>query len=349
MTTALAEREPTTLAPTVTTDQIELIKRTVANGATADELKLYLYDCARQGVHPLDRLVHFTKRKGKYTPITSIDFMRTRAADTNEYAGSDDAVFTLGDERIEAPHTATVTVYRLVQGHLAKFTATARWAEYYPGDGDISFMWRKMPHTMLAKCAEALALRKGFPRQLAGLYAKEEMDQAGESQGGYTVTPQAPQTGAVQALPAGAPSVPNGVETSGRYPIEGELGHPDYHAVQNHRGTPAMPEGALIIREVKTSPTKNPNVVKAFVTFSTGEVATTIKTPLITLCEQLCQEQIPITVDTTQTKWGIQLDAVHRVPLADDARDSVPEPVDVDDIPFAWLLPLVLPVIGGLL
>ena len=357
MTTALIEREPTTLAPTVTTDQIELIKRTVAKDATDDELKLYLFDCARQGVHPLDKLVHFTKRQGKYTPITSIDFMRIRAAETNEYAGSDDAEFHpkptgANPEKFIPPSAATVTVYRLVQGHFAKFTATARWAEYCPepgpsGKGDV--MWRKMPHTMLAKCAEALALRKGFPRQLAGLYAKEEMDQAGESHG-YTVTPQAPQMAApVPVLASGAPSVPNGVETSGRSSIEAELGHPDYHAVQNHRGTPELPMGALLIREVKTSPTKNPNVVKGFVTFSTGEQTTTIKTSLISLCEQLCQDQIPVTVETKQTKWGIDLIAVHRVALMDDERDSVPEPLASDDIPFAWLLPLVLPVIGGLL
>jgi hypothetical protein len=130
-------------------------------------------------VHPLDRLLHFTKRGGKYTPVTSIDLMRIRAAETGEYAGSDDAVFTTDglDRGAQLLNTATVTVWRLVQGQRCAFTATARWSEYYPGDQG-GHMWRKMPHTMLGKCAEALALRKGFPRQLAGLYASEELDQA---------------------------------------------------------------------------------------------------------------------------------------------------------------------------
>lgn len=161
------------LPPPVTPDQLDLIRHTIAKDATPDELKLYLYDCARQGVHPLDRLIHFTKRSGKYAPITSIDFMRIRAADTGEMAGSDDPVFFTLEEH---PVSATVTVYRLTHGQRFAYTATARWAEYKPEQND--FMWRKMPHTMLGKCAEALALRKGFPRQLAGLYAQEEMDQA---------------------------------------------------------------------------------------------------------------------------------------------------------------------------
>ena len=159
--------------PVVTEDQLALIKTTVAAGATDAELKLYLYDCARQHVHPLDRLLYFTKRGGKYTPVTSIDLMRIRAAETNEYAGSADAVFDDDDQ----PKRAMVTVYRLVQGQSCAFSATARWKEYCPPSGQ-DHMWRKMPATMLAKCAEALALRKGFPRQLAGLYAREELDQA---------------------------------------------------------------------------------------------------------------------------------------------------------------------------
>ena len=120
-------------------------------------------------------MIHFTKRSGRYTPVVGIDYLRGRAADTGEMAGSDDAVFD------KDARTATVTVYRLTRGTRYAYSATARYTEYVPdpgpnGRGDT--LWRKMPHVMLGKCAEALALRKAFPQQLAGLYVKEELEQA---------------------------------------------------------------------------------------------------------------------------------------------------------------------------
>jgi len=169
---------PTTpAAPAVTPEQRALIKQTIAKDATDLELELFFYDCARRGVHPLDKLIHFTKRSGKYTPVTSIDFMRSRAAMTGDYAGQDDVVFSDGPS---AQLTATVTVFRFVHEQRCPFTATARWSEYKPDQND--FMWRKMPNTMLGKCAEALALRKGFPQELSGLYEAAEMDQAERQQ-----------------------------------------------------------------------------------------------------------------------------------------------------------------------
>src|SRR5262247_3721063 len=151
----ITKREPTT--------DLALIKRTVAPGATDDQLALFLHDCQRRGVHPLDKLIVFTAAGGKYTPITTIDYMRSRAAESGEMAGSDDASFAGGDAK---PTSATVTVYRLTNGTKYAYTATARFREYYRNTPT----WNHMPHTMLAKCAEALALRKAFPYQLRGLY-----------------------------------------------------------------------------------------------------------------------------------------------------------------------------------
>jgi phage recombination protein Bet len=170
---SLAPTPAPVAAPTITPEQLALIKQTIAKDATALELELFFYDCARRGVHPLDKLIHFTKRGGKYTPVTSIDFMRSRAAATGDYAGQEDAIFagTVGT----ADFAATVCVYRFVHNQRCDFTATARWSEYKP---DQAFMWAKMPHTMLGKCAEALALRKGFPQELSGLYEAAELEQA---------------------------------------------------------------------------------------------------------------------------------------------------------------------------
>ena len=160
-------------APNVSKKEIELIKRTVARDATDEELHLFLYDCKRRGVHPLDKKLHFTKVGGRYTPITSIDFLLSQAAATGAYAGSDDTVFVEEDGR---PHAATTTVYRIVQGHRCAFTATARFEEYLPRAG--APMWMKMPYAMLGKCSLALALRRGFPQETAGLYTSDEMQQA---------------------------------------------------------------------------------------------------------------------------------------------------------------------------
>ncbi len=155
--------------------QLDLIKNTVAKGATNDELKLFLYTAAKCGLDPLTRQIHFVKRGNQATIQTGIDGYRVVAERKGDLAGIDDAVYDSEDG--DKPKKATVTVYRMVNGQRVSFTASARWSEYAP-QGTQAFMWNKMPYLMLAKCAEALALRKAFPNDLSGIYTNEEMEQA---------------------------------------------------------------------------------------------------------------------------------------------------------------------------
>lgn len=158
-----------------TAEQIDLITKTVAPGLTKPELQLYLYQAAKTGLDPLARQIHAVKRSNRVTIQTSIDGYRLIADRTGKYAGNDDPVYQ-GDNN-GFPIAATVTVWKIVNGVRCPFTATARWSEYFPGEQQ-GFMWKKMPHLMIGKCAEALALRKAFPAELSGLYTNEEMEQA---------------------------------------------------------------------------------------------------------------------------------------------------------------------------
>jgi phage recombination protein Bet len=182
-------------AITWTPEQQQLISSSIAPGCTPDELKLFAYACQRTGLDPFSRQVYAIKRSGKLTIQTSIDGLRSIAERTGQLDGS--STEWCGDDGIWAdvwlgskpPAAAKTTIWR--KGSTHPFVGTALFRDYNANQG----LWSKMAAAMIAKCSEALALRKAFPADLSGLYSSDEMEQA------ETVTVTAPAL--APAAPAG--------------------------------------------------------------------------------------------------------------------------------------------------
>lgn len=164
--------------------EIALIARTVATDANLQELAMFLRSCRLLKLDPLLRQAYLIKRKGKATLQVGIDGFRSLADRQGNYAGSSEPTFRgrkelrLGDQTIVVPEYAQVVTWKLVQGHKASFVGEARWDEFYPGAKD-GFMWHKMPHHQLAKCAEAQSLRKGWPAVLGAIEMSPDLDAGG--------------------------------------------------------------------------------------------------------------------------------------------------------------------------
>lgn len=177
---------------TFSDDQIALIKKQIAPKATNDELQLFLYQAKRTGLDPLARQIYCIHRAGKMTVQTSIDGFRVIAERSGDYAGQNEPEFVYDDKVLVA---CKITVFRF-RGDLRFPVAVgvAFWSEYVPQDNN--FMWKKMPHTMLAKVAEALALRKAYPQDLSGIYTNDEMMQAenGQMNGQASIQEEDPRT-----------------------------------------------------------------------------------------------------------------------------------------------------------
>lgn len=181
-------------ALTITTDQQEWTQPQLAalrqlwNGKTpgpGDQVR-FLNVCQRSGLDPFASQVYFIERGGKWSVQTAIDgfrVIRDRIAQQRHLAvGYEDTLFCGPDGGWTdawlvkgSPAAAKVTVTVHSDSGQARFSQVALWSEY----GSDSSMWRKMPTTMLAKVAEAQALRRAFPHDLSGLYTSDEMAQAG--------------------------------------------------------------------------------------------------------------------------------------------------------------------------
>lgn len=179
----------------LSSEQVDLIKRTIAKGASDDELSLFLANCNRTQLDPFSRQIYcvgrYDSKAGReiFQTQISIDGARLVAQRTGEYAGQTPISWTTdGKEWVEVwlddanpPKAARVGVYR--KGFVEPVWAVATWSQYaatYKKNGQVQLapMWRKMGPLMLGKCAEMLALRKAFPMELSGLYSSDEMSQA---------------------------------------------------------------------------------------------------------------------------------------------------------------------------
>lgn len=171
--------------------QITALESLGVQKAQPAEVAMFFDQCQRTGLSPWARQIYmigrWDKRLGreKYQVQVSIDGLRLVAERTAQYEGQtapqwcgDDGVWREVWLSKDAPAAARVGVWR--EKFREPAYGVARLDAYMPltRDGSPSGLWRTMPDVMLAKCAEALALRKAFPMELSGLYTTDEMQQA---------------------------------------------------------------------------------------------------------------------------------------------------------------------------
>lgn len=185
------------LVPASSGDDRELVtvlQNSLYPGASTDTVRMVLAYCKAAGLDPMQKPVHAVPMYDRNIQgmrdvvMPGIGLYRIQAARSGQLAGISEPEFgpdvhaTIGGSEITYPAWCRVTVKRqLANGAVADFTAVERWLENYAIKGGKeksiapNAMWQRRPYAQLAKCAQAQALRMGFP-EIGAAPTAEEME-----------------------------------------------------------------------------------------------------------------------------------------------------------------------------
>lgn len=172
---------------------VETLKNSICKDLSPQEFEVFLMACQKTQLDPFMRQIYAVKRKCKksdgswgeqMTIQTGIDGYRLIAERTECYAPGPEPTYTY-DENGGIVSCTSYIKKQTRDGTWHTVSSSAYMEEYCQtfldkntGKKIRAGMWSNMPRTMLAKCAEAQALRKAFPAEMSGIYTKEEMQQS---------------------------------------------------------------------------------------------------------------------------------------------------------------------------
>lgn len=173
-----------------TPEQEQHIRTIICKGASPDEIEVFMMICKHTRLNPILKQIYFVSRwdgklqKNVFTPQTSIDGLRLIAERTGRYCPGPRPQFEFDANGNLISATAFVKK-QTQDGTWHTVESTAFYKEYVQaytnkktGEMEVSKFWAEKPCLMLAKTAEAAALKKAFPADLSNLYIEEEMPES---------------------------------------------------------------------------------------------------------------------------------------------------------------------------
>lgn len=171
------------------------------------EFNTFIEYCRRAGLDPFRKQISAIvfgakskdKTKRRVAFIVGIDGYRAMADRTGTYMPHEDAPAFVQDAKAKSDTnplglvSCLVKVKKFAHGAWHTYPATAYWDEVCPledewkedertgykkrtGKKKLPDNWKRMPRTMMEKCAWARALRMGWPDTFAGVYAEDELE-----------------------------------------------------------------------------------------------------------------------------------------------------------------------------